>query len=176
VAVILGLIATWAWQHNYSNKSGSTPVPRGSAVSGPIAQDFEPKSEAKTAKATKQAPANAAAKENSVSRPLGSATGSTASRLSTVDGITQVLPNIPQAALDTITGRVRINVRVYVDSAGKVNQTTLEPPPASKYFTDRVLVAAHAWKFPTGNAPQGWLLHFELMRQQIRVSAAKIIH
>jgi Protein kinase domain len=175
-AVILGLIATWAWQHNNSNKNDSTPVPRGSVASVPIAQDFEPTSEAKTSKATKQARAGAAAKETSVSRPLGGTTGPTASRLSTLDGITQVLPEIPQAALDTITGRVRINVRVYVDSAGQVNQTTLEPPPASKYFTDRVLVAAHAWKFPAGNAPQDWLLHFELMRQQTRVSAAKIVN
>ena len=94
--------------------------------------------------------------------------------MATLDGITQVLPEIPQAALDTITGRVRINVRVGVDSAGQVNQATLEPPPASKYFTDRMLVATRRWKFPAGNAPQNWLLHFELMREQTRVSAAKM--
>jgi len=102
--------------------------------------------------------------------------GSTNQGLATLEGITRVLPKIPQAARDTITGRVRINVRVRIDSAGQVTQATLEPPPASKYFTDRVLVAAHAWKFPAANAPQHWLLHFELMRGQTRVSAAKIVN
>jgi len=175
-AVILGLIATWASQHNNSNKNDSAPVPRGSVASVPIAQDFEPASEAKTAKATEQPQASAAAKETPVNPPVGGAMGSTNQGLATLEGITQVLPKIPQAARDTITGRVRINVRVRIDSAGQVTQATLEPPPASKYFTDRVLVAAHAWKFPAANAPQHWLLHFELMRGQTRVSAAKIVN
>ena len=172
-AVILGLIATWAAQHNNSNKTDSAPMPRGNVAPVPIAQDFEPAAEGKAAKATKQAQASSAAKETPVT-PLPS--GSTDQRLATLDRITQVLPEIPQAALDTITGRVRINVRVGVDSAGQVNQATLEPPPASKYFTDRVLVAARGWKFPAGNAPQDWMLHFELMRRQTRVSAAKIVN
>ena len=84
------------------------------------------------------------------------------------------MPEIPQAALNTITGRVRINVRVRVDSAGRVTQATLEPPAASKYFTDRVLAAAQAWKFSAENTTQEWMLRFELARQQIRVSPAKI--
>jgi hypothetical protein len=172
-AVILGLIATWASQHNNSNKTDSAPVPPGNVAPVPITQDFEPAAEGKAAKATKQAQASSAAKETPIT-PLPS--GSTDQRLATLDGITQVLPEIPKAALDTITGRVRINVRVGVDSAGQVNQATLEPPPASKYFTDRVLVAARGWKFPAGNAPQDWMLHFELMRRQTRVSAAKIVN
>jgi hypothetical protein len=149
-------------QHNNSN------------VSVPIAKNSEPVAETKAVEAPKPAQDSAAAKETSVSPPLAAATGSTDLGLATRGGITQVLPKIPQAALDTITGRVRINVRVRVDSAGQVDQASLEPPPASKYFTDRVLVAAHAWKFPAGNAPQDWLLHFELMREQTRASAAKI--
>ncbi len=174
-AVILGVIATWAAHHNNSNKRESAAVPQANVASLPIAQNSEPAAEAKAAKATKQAQASTAAQETSVSPPLGAAAGSADQRLATLDGITQVLPKIPQAALDTITGRVRINVRVRVDGAGRVNQAALEPPPASKYFTDRVLVAAHAWKFPVG-APQDWLLHFELMREKTRVSAAKIVN
>jgi len=90
------------------------------------------------------------------------------------DGITQVLPKIPQAALDTINGRVRINVRVRVDGAGNVKGAVLEPPPASKYFTDRVMEAAIDWRFPIGNTSQDWLLHFELSRDQTRVYPAKV--
>jgi hypothetical protein len=175
-AVILGLIATWASQHKNSNKTESAPVPRGNVAPAPSALDSEPAAEGKASKATTQAQASSAANETPISTPLGGLTRSTNKRLATIDGFTQVLPEIPQAALDTITGRVRINVRVSVDSAGQVDQATLEPPPASKYFTDRVLVAAHAWKFPAGNAPQDWLLHFELMREKTRVSAAKIVN
>lgn len=173
-AVVLGLIAIWASQHN--NSKGSAAAPQANVVSVPVARDIEPSAEAKAAKATQPAQASAAANETSASPPLGGASGTTDQPLATRDGITQVLPKIPQAALDTITGRVRINVRVRVDSAGQVDQATLEPPPASKYFTDRVLVAAHAWKFPAGSAPQDWLLHFELMPEQTRASAAKIVN
>jgi len=91
-------------------------------------------------------------------------------RVSTLDGITQVLPKIPQAALNTINGRVRINVRVWIDGAGNVSKAILDPPPASKYFTDRALAAAQAWRFPKGNVSQEWVLHFELLRDQTRVS------
>jgi TonB family protein len=87
--------------------------------------------------------------------------------------ITRVLPEIPQAARKTITGRVRVNVRVRVDGAGNVLQASLEPPRASKYLSERVLAAARAWKFPAGNPPQDWMLRFELMREQTRVSEAK---
>ena len=161
-AVILGLIATWASQHN---NSYNAPVLQG--------QDVEPAAEGKAAKATKQAQASSPSKETHVT-PLPR--GSTDQRPATVVVITQVLPQIPQAALYTIMGRVRINVRVGVDSGGNVAHATLEPPPASKYFTDRVLVAAQAGKFPAGNAQQDWLLRFELMRDQTRVSAANIVN
>ena len=107
-------------------------------------------------------------------RPAGVANASIEKRVASQDAITRVLPEIPQAARNTIVGRVRINVRVRVDGAGGVNQATLEPPPASKYFTDRVLVAAKAGKFPAGNAPQYWLLQFELGRERTRVSPVKI--
>jgi hypothetical protein len=46
-AVILGLIATWASQHNNSNKTNSAPVPGGNVAPVPIAQDFEPAAEGK---------------------------------------------------------------------------------------------------------------------------------
>ena len=89
-------------------------------------------------------------------------------------GITRVLPEIPAAARNTIVGRVRIHVRVSVDAAGSVNHATLEGTRASKYFTDRVLAAAKAWRFPAEEAPQSWLLQFELGRDRTRVSPVRI--
>ena len=86
--------------------------------------------------------------------------------------VKQVLPEIPQAALDTITGRVRINIRVKVARSGSVDSAELEPPQASKYFTDRVLTAARQWQFRPGPAPREWILRFELTRDDTRVSAS----
>jgi TonB family protein len=82
----------------------------------------------------------------------------------------QVMPEIPAAARNTISGRVRINVRVQVDDAGNVSEATLEPPAASKYFTDRVVAAARRWKFPAGDGPRVWVLMFDLSRGETRVN------
>ena len=93
-----------------------------------------------------------------------------------LDGISQVPADIPDQALHTITGRIRINVRVHADSAGNVSEATLESPTRNKYFSPRVLAAAKAWHFPPGNAPQDWMLHYELTRDGVRVSPAKIVN
>jgi TonB family protein len=93
----------------------------------------------------------------------------------TVSGaaLSEVMPEIPQAARDTITGRVRINVRVTVDPKGAVTEATLDPPKASKYFTDRVLSAARRWTFKPSGAPQEFVLRFELVPDDTRVSVTR---
>ncbi len=86
--------------------------------------------------------------------------------------VTKVLPEIPQPARDTITGRVRINVRVSVDRSGAVTEVALQPPKASKYFTDRVIAAARQWRFRPGRASRDWNLRFELFPNDTKVSAS----
>ena len=86
--------------------------------------------------------------------------------------VTQVLPDIPQAALDTISGRVRINVRVSVDPSGNVTEASLEPPLASKYFSQFTLKAARRWKFQPADDSQEWRLRFELLPNDTKVSAS----
>ena len=66
-----------------------------------------------------------------------------------------------------------MNVRVQVDGEGRVTQAASAPPAASAYFTTRVLAAARGWKFPPAEAESEWLLRFELMRVDTRVSVAK---
>jgi TonB family protein len=102
------------------------------------------------------------------------ATPSPVTRPSTSEGVTQVLPDIPTPARNTITGSVRINIRVRVDNAGNVTEATPESPMGSKYFTDRALAASRSWKFPPGSGPQDWILRFELTRDQIRASSTKL--
>jgi Protein kinase domain len=162
-AVILGLVAFWPARDGRPRESAVKQAP------------LEARPTPSPAKSAEEAQVDAAAKK----APTANSTANNAKRdieehTATLDAITQVLPKIPQAALDTINGRMRINVRVRVDGAGNVRGAVLEPPPASKYFTDRVLEAAIDWRFPMGNISQDWLLHFELSRDQTRVYPAKV--
>lgn len=78
----------------------------------------------------------------------------------------QVLPKVPDKALATIQGRVRISVRANVDTAGQVESAQAETPGASKYFTGLAEKAAQQWTFTTPQADgksvaSEWLIHFD---------------
>jgi hypothetical protein len=128
--------------------------------------------------ASKQKPAANAASKPSPSIPASAPPPKPAPAKSVavqnLDGITQVMPDIPQKARGTITGRVRINVRVSVDGEGRVTQATLDPPAASPYFTSRALTASRAWKFPKGQPVSEYVLRYELRRADTSVSVAKV--
>ena len=91
----------------------------------------------------------------------------------------RVLPEIPAAARRTITGRVRINIRVSVDPSGAVTEASSASPDASKYFTALTVKAARAWKFAPaasdrGDAARTWMIRFTLGRQTTDVTAAPV--
>jgi TonB family protein len=86
----------------------------------------------------------------------------------------EVIPDVPQKALDTIRGTIRIRVRVSVDLSGRVTDVTFDSPGPSKYFADLVLQAAQRWKFAPDkwngqNAPSAWILEFELVNTGVKV-------
>jgi TonB family protein len=91
----------------------------------------------------------------------------------------EVLPNVPQSARNTITGKVRVVVKVAVDNAGNVTDVTLDNPGPSKYFARLATQAAHDWKFTPpivegGGVPSEWLLHFAFGRSEITVSPTQV--
>ena len=88
--------------------------------------------------------------------------------------LTQVLPDIPQQARNTITGKVIVNVKVSVDPRGNVQAATIEPPRSSRYLSELTVAAARRWKFEPGDAPQEWLLRFQLFRDRTTVSTARV--
>lgn len=97
--------------------------------------------------------------------PTGSTPKSTAN---TVHGevADQVLPDVPQKALDTIRGTVRVSVGVHVDSSGSVAAADFMSVGPSKYFADLAMQAARQWIFdpPTVDGrevPSEWVLRFE---------------
>ena len=73
---------------------------------------------------------------------------------------------MPQSALSTIQGAVRVGVRVQVDATGKVARADLESAGPSKYFANLAMKAARDWQFTPAkvdgqNASSEWILRFE---------------
>jgi TonB family protein len=85
------------------------------------------------------------------------------------------LPDVSQKARDTIRGRVRVTVKVRVDSAGEVSDAELDFAGPSKYFADLALQAARRWAFtpPEVNGKSvasEWRLQFEFTPKDSRVT------
>jgi TonB family protein len=81
----------------------------------------------------------------------------------------QVLPEVPQSARNTITGKLKVVARVEVDPSGKVTDATLTKPGPSKYFARLALAASQKWEFAppqTGGqaTSSAWILRFEFSR------------
>jgi TonB family protein len=112
-------------------------------------------------------PASAlSAVENAVESPVSAAPVEEAAR-STVDEdsrITQrVVPSIPKSARDTVTGTVRVAVKVEVDSSGNVSTASFLSEGPSQYFARKAVDAARQWKFAS-SAPRSWILRFGFKR------------
>jgi TonB family protein len=84
------------------------------------------------------------------------------------------IPRVPASALGTIHGRVKVVVRVAVDDAGNVTDTTLQYPSSSRYFAHMASESAKAWRFAPATARQSrkWLLQFEFTRAGVEANAA----
>lgn len=88
----------------------------------------------------------------------------------------QVVPDIPPSAKNTITGTIKVAVRVDVDTSGKVTNAKLTTSGPSKYFSGQALNAARRWEFvpPQVNgqpAPSAWMLRFRFKRTSTQASA-----
>jgi TonB family protein len=97
---------------------------------------------------------------------------------SNAEVVRQVLPDVPRSAMNTIQGKIRVSVRVDVDSSGKVASATLTSPGPSQYFSRLALQAARRWEFkpPQVNgqpARSAWLLRFRFGRTATEVSPVR---
>jgi TonB family protein len=73
--------------------------------------------------------------------------------------------------MKTISGTVKVSVRVSVDAGGLVTGATLESAGPSKYFAGKSLEAARQWKFKPASAPDNWTLEFQYTQRGIHVVA-----
>src|SRR6185312_10331460 len=86
--------------------------------------------------------------------------------------IQQVLPDIAASARRTITGTIRIRVKVAVDSKGNVNSTTLDSPSKSSYFNRLSQQAAEKWKFAPASGQ--WMIHFAFTSKDTTANAEQM--
>jgi TonB family protein len=93
--------------------------------------------------------------------------------------VQQVMPDVSRGAQSTITGHVKVEVRVAVDAAGNVSQAQLVSPGPSHYFAEKALTAARHWKFTparvNGKATASeWLLRFQFGSASMQVLPSEI--
>ncbi len=90
-----------------------------------------------------------------------------------------MLPDIPQSARNTITGTIKIRVRVEADAAGKVTAAAFKSAGPSKYFAGLALKAAQHWEFSPPEvdgkpAASTWLIQFRLKRNSLEASSERV--
>ena len=90
------------------------------------------------------------------------------------DIVHQVIPNVPRSARNTITGRVKVGVKVNVDEKGNVSGAELANPGPSQYFARLAIEAARQWRFQAAQEPnREWTLRFEFGRSGTTVHPAR---
>jgi TonB family protein len=87
----------------------------------------------------------------------------------------QVPPKISPGAQKTIRGKIKIRVRVHVNTSGDVTRADLVTAGPSRYFARVVGDAAKQWKFaPSSSAERRWMLQFDLTRGGTVVHPQKV--
>jgi protein TonB len=88
----------------------------------------------------------------------------------------QMEPVVSASARNTISGTIRLRLKVRVDAAGNVERATFITEGPSKYFARQAMQAAQQWKFAPAQAngqavPSAWILHFGFRRSGTEVSS-----
>jgi TonB family protein len=174
--VLVVTIFAWRWIAHGKQEAPVSPAPQSSASSNTASQSSPSLPAAAPVPAPKPAPAHVPAAAAPVAKPPVHSTQDRVAEGAAVDGaiVERVVPEIPASARNTIQGRVRVNVRIAVNSAGEVSDATLVSPGPSKYFANKALEAARRWKFKPAEASGGaraseWMLRFQFGRGSTEV-------
>jgi len=68
--------------------------------------------------------------------------------------VTEVIPEVPRSALETIRGTVRVSVRVIVDRQGDVVAASADDHGPSRYFERLSVEASKNWMFTQANSDE----------------------
>ncbi len=158
-------------------KPAPAPTPNSTAAPTPAPADAPaPAATSAPKPAPGQAPPAAAAAPEPVAPPPQAPTAASAGG-ATVKGAVaqQVEPDILQSALRTISGTVKVSVKVNVDASGNVTDSELDSAGPSKYFANKALDAAKHWKFTPAQVngqpvTSTWTLHFDFTQSGASVT------
>jgi TonB family protein len=89
------------------------------------------------------------------------------------------MPQVPDFAMHTLHGVLRMGVRVEVDAQGQVSGATLDPAGPSPYFAKFALEAARQWRFrpPVVDghpAASAWKLEFSFQQSGAEVTPTQV--
>jgi TonB family protein len=90
--------------------------------------------------------------------------------------IHEALPDVPQSALDTIRGTVRVSIRVSVDQQGNVVGATADDRGPSRYFERLALKASKQWTFTPATSQEQRLMRvrFNFTRAGVTAQASPL--
>jgi serine/threonine-protein kinase Stk1 len=181
-AVGVAVIAIFAGTR-YSNRGSQNPPTAATTAAQPAVPDSRPVAPPAAPRAEMKAP------KQIDPRDVGADKASTAAPTpphvqkglsGTTPGavLEQVLPPVSRGSRDTITGKVRVSVKVDVDPSGKVAKASLVSPGSSRYFARLASDASRRWKFtpPQVNGESvasEWILRFQFGRQTTEVHPAQ---
>jgi TonB family protein len=151
-----------------SDRPATAPVPAASAVA-----DARMKEESKKTEPAAAAVPSPAMKPAPARKKIVAAAGGVGGGV-----VHQVLPDVPQRALETIHGTVRTGVRVTVDASGRVVDAEMESAGPSHYFANLAEKAAREWKFapPAVDgqpAASEWVVRFEFSPDGAKATATQ---
>ena len=86
----------------------------------------------------------------------------------------RAVPIVPEKALGTIHGRVRVSVKLSVDGLGNVARAEFASAGPSRYFADLALDAARDWKFTQGKVGRRWLVQFVFENSGVTVAEREL--
>lgn len=178
VAVALALIFGVAKFSRHDSKAQTDPGIGIESTNAPPAPKTEPVRERETAE-TKKPAAKAEEEKHTAAEvrpppapavtPRPVATEKPATEIAPGEVLHQVVPDVSRQASATISGTVRVSVRVAVDASGNVANASLESAGPSKYFANLAKRAAQRWTFSPAKdggqgVPSGWVIRFEFTR------------
>jgi len=145
IVLLAILVVVWRMSHSSDNQGGglNNASDRPTAEASPE-KPRPSKPRASTPTRGHQQPASAAVGATPSPSVDLQATGG---GLTQGDVVNQVLPAAPQEAVDTITGKFWVRVRVQVDSSGNVVGADFVSRGPSAYFANLALDAARNWRF-----------------------------
>lgn len=176
LGVILGA-GKLLWHHGEPKETtgAGAVAPSPAAPAPPIRPDPPKENRAKSI------PSSGTANSPRDSSPVSKSSTPTHTTASTGRGavLEKVMPSVSKRSRDTITGKVRVAVKLNVDPSGRVTGATLSSPGPSQYFAQVALEAARKWKFtpPTRdgeNLASNWVLHFAFGRGGVDVQPAQV--